>query len=81
MAPALPGVRSEEICEQLGVDTVRDTVLRAQDYRKDVTEACYSFDAKMLAVEMKDKRKGSKILEDGYGRKQYSSKLIPSKYW
>ena len=68
----------EEICEQLGVDTVRDTVLSAKEYRKDVTEACYRFDAKMLAVEMKDKRKCSKILEEGYGRKQYSSKLIPS---
>ena len=63
------------------MDTVRDTVVRAPVYRQDVTEACYSYDAKMLAVEMKDKRKCSKIFEEGYGRKQYSSKLIPSKYW
>ena len=68
----------EEISKKLGVDTVRDTVLSAQEYRKSVTEACHEYDAKMLAAEMKDKIKCSKILKEGYGRKQYSDKLIPS---
>ena len=49
----------EEICKQLGVDTVSGTVLIAHEYRKTVTEACYDYDAKMLKEEMKEKTKCS----------------------
>ena len=42
------------------------------------TEACHEYDSKMLATEMKDKVKCSKILKEGYGRKQYSARLIPN---
>ena len=68
----------EEISEQLGVDTVRDTVLNAHEYRKRVTEACHDYDAKILREQMKEKTKCSKILEEGYGRKQYCSSSTPS---
>ena len=68
----------EEICKQLGVDTVSDTVLSAHEYRKTVTEACHDYDAKMLKEEMKEKTKCSKILSEGYGRKHYTSRFTPS---
>ena len=47
-------------------------------YFRGLQKACHDYDCKMLAVQMKDKIKCSKILKECYGRKQYSDKLITS---
>ena len=74
-----PGLFMEcmEISEQLGVEAVKDTVLGAHEYRKTVTKACHAYDARMLMEQMQEKTKCSKILAEGYGRKEYSMRLTP----
>jgi hypothetical protein len=42
-----------------------------------VTDACYKYDKKMLRDKMRDKIKCEKILSEGYGSKQYFSRLLP----
>ena len=42
-----------------------------------MTDACYKYDEKMLRNKMRDKIKFEKILSEGYGRKEYFSRLLP----
>ena len=74
-----PGLakESKEIAEKLGVEDVDETLLTASQYRKTVTEACESYDARLLKEDMMDKIKCAKIVSEEYGRKEYVARLVP----
>ena len=68
-----PGLskEAESLCEELKIESVNETLLSKNDYRKLVMKACKERDEEVLRADSQNKSKCDKILEDKYGMKEY----------
>ena len=73
---AWPGLakETENICEQLGIESVHTTRLDAQQFRKLVTEACHILNEKRLRKKAEGSTKAKRIEMELYSKKEYLQK-------
>ena len=68
----------EDICQELGVETVGVTNMSMKCYRAEVTAACHRLNESRLRKTMQGKEKCTKILSESYGRKEYFNLTTPN---
>ena len=73
-----PGLFSEtnQICEELNVESCNITRMNKKEYRTVVTKACHVLNEKWLRTQAEGKEKCGRIASETYGKKNYFSKKL-----